>query len=250
MNKKLKYIVITGLLIAMAYAGYNIISYYKDAADFEKAQSTYEEDYQAWDMSISQEELDSMSDGEKNIARFRSFKKKYPAALGWINIPGTNISYPYAQGPDNDYYLWRDLEGNDHRFGTIFLDEDNAQDFSDDNTTIYGHNIRYKVYFHQLMKYREPSFFEEAPLIEISTENSFYKYEIFAVYPALPNENYNALSYSGEPKTQLEEMIRSRNEVKGNVPKDFTDMLTLQTCIDEDDRLIIHAKLISKEDYR
>ena len=36
-----------------------------------------------------------------------------PDTVAWLTIPGTNIDGPVQQGPDNDYYLRRDSDGNE-----------------------------------------------------------------------------------------------------------------------------------------
>ncbi len=40
----------------------------------------------------------------------------------WIEIPGTTISYPVVQGPDNNYYLRKTFSGQYNVGGVIFFD--------------------------------------------------------------------------------------------------------------------------------
>jgi len=62
--------------------------------------------------------------------------------VGWIVVPGTDISYPIVQGTDNDHYLRRTFAGEQNSSGTIFMDYRNSADFSDRQTILYGHNMR------------------------------------------------------------------------------------------------------------
>ena len=50
--------------------------------------------------------------------------------VAWIRIPDTRIDYPVLQGRDNEQYLHTDMEGNDSVAGAIYLDMDDAPDFS------------------------------------------------------------------------------------------------------------------------
>ena len=54
--------------------------------------------------------------------------------VAWIYCPGTKINYPVLQAEDNDYYLYRLLDGAENINGSIFMDYRNASDFSDGNT--------------------------------------------------------------------------------------------------------------------
>ena len=62
-----------------------------------------------------------------------------PDIIGWLTIPGTHIDYPLAQGEDNVMYVNRDAKGEYSQSGCLFLDCQNAVDFSDFNSIIYGH---------------------------------------------------------------------------------------------------------------
>ena len=50
--------------------------------------------------------------------------------VGWLYIPDTQISYPIAQGSNNDQYLYRLMSGEYNAAGTIFLDAGASRDFS------------------------------------------------------------------------------------------------------------------------
>ena len=51
--------------------------------------------------------------------------------IGWIQIEGTEISYPIMKGTDNSYYLKHTFEGNYNIAGSIFVDYMNSSDFED-----------------------------------------------------------------------------------------------------------------------
>ena len=83
--------------------------------------------------------------------------------VGWLTIPGTVIDYPILHDPEsNETYLYEDIEGNRTSSGSIYLDCDNAADFSDLHNVIYGHHMRNGTMFKDIMKFREQDFFGRA----------------------------------------------------------------------------------------
>ena len=73
---------------------------------------------------------------------FESLLAQGPDVKAWLELPGTVIQYPVAQGEDNSYYLKHLYDGTANKVGCLFIDYENAEDFSDNNTIIYGHNMR------------------------------------------------------------------------------------------------------------
>ena len=64
--------------------------------------------------------------------------------VAWVYMPGTAINYPVVHTNDNETYLNMDFNqqnGFSARCGTIFLDCNNAGDFSDANNVLYGHHM-------------------------------------------------------------------------------------------------------------
>ena len=75
--------------------------------------------------------------------------------MGWLRIRALGISYPVVQGEDNDFYLHRTFEKEDNFAGCIFVNCDNSGNFTDQNTIIYGHNMKDGSMFGKLKKFRE-----------------------------------------------------------------------------------------------
>jgi len=113
---------------------------------------------------------------------FETLFKRNPDTLGWINVPGTIIDYPFVGSRDNTDYLLRDIGGNKSDFGTIFMDMGNSSDFSDRNIVIYGHNMNNGTMFAGLHKFSDIEFFDENREIKIYTPAGMRVYEIFAAY--------------------------------------------------------------------
>ena len=86
---------------------------------------------------------------------FESLKAINPDVKGWLYIEALDISYPVVQGPDNDAYLHTTYEGTSNFAGSIFLDYQNQDDFSDGNTIVYGHNMKNLSMFGKLKQMKE-----------------------------------------------------------------------------------------------
>mgnify|MGYP005945403765 CR=1 FL=1 len=86
---------------------------------------------------------------------FESLKAINLDVKGWLYIEALDISYPVVQGPDNDAYLHTTYEGTSNFAGSIFLDYQNQDDFSDGNTIVYGHNMKNLSMFGKLKQMKE-----------------------------------------------------------------------------------------------
>ena len=84
-----------------------------------------------------------------NLIDIDKLKNEYDEAIGYIEIPNTNISYPIMQGEDNNYYLKHLPNGDSNKIGSIFIDYRNNE-FNDQNTIIYGHNFNNGTMFIKL----------------------------------------------------------------------------------------------------
>lgn len=170
-------------------------------------------------------------------------KAKYPDMVGWIKIEGTDIDFPVVQGKDNDFYLNHTYKGEYHPFGEVFMDKDDKPDYSDQNTVLYGHNVRSGHVFHDLEQYKEQTFRDAHPYIEIDTVDGKKTYEIVAVYTASAYDPYRKPNYSEEEWEKFRTWVKGKNCIKESLPDREGRILTLSTCSDEEDRLVIHAVL-------
>lgn len=99
---------------------------------------------------------------------------------GWIYCEDTPISYPFVQSPDNDYYLYRLLDGTQNPSGSLFLDFRNQFDLSDWNSVIYGHNMGDGTMFACLNEYKKQEYYEAHPVMYLLTPQKQYKVELVA----------------------------------------------------------------------
>ena len=92
---------------------------------------------------------------------WKKLKKINGDIVAWIKIPGTKINYPVVQAKNNEDYLHKTFSGKYNSSGCIFLDSGCKNDFSSDNSIIYGHHMRNGSMFAALVKYKERSFWKK-----------------------------------------------------------------------------------------
>ena len=110
-----------------------------------------------------------------------------PHTVGYIEIPGTKLSYPVVQTPENrDYYLDKDFQGKKSAFGTIYAELADINKPSD-NITLYGHNMKDGSMFAVLHKYQDKAFWEENQIIFFDTLYERHTYKVFAAFKTSAN---------------------------------------------------------------
>lgn len=183
---------------------------------------------------------------------FEGLWKTNRDVYAWITIPGTEIDYPILQHEtDNTYYLNYNIDGSYGYPGCIYTENMNSKDFSDNNTVIYGHNMKNGTMFAQLHKYEDASFFEENQKIHIYTPNEELSYTIFAAYIYDDRHLLYSFDFSQEEvyADYLEEIknMRSMNAlVRDDVEVTTEDkIITLVTCLGNqpEKRLLVQAVL-------
>lgn len=178
----------------------------------------------------------------KSIVRLR---EDYPAAVGWIIVPGTDVDYPFVQGKDNDYYLRRGIDGKYLYAGVPFMDYRCAPDFSGENTILFGHNLRNGTMFGTLSRFKEQSFFTEHRYFYVFLEHSIIRAEIIACLVVTPNQ----APYVFEPEITSdfpETCIRQARCAAAGLSFSATDrFITLATCDYEknDSRVILIGRI-------
>lgn len=106
-----------------------------------------------------------------------------PDLVGWIEIPGTDISYPVVQRKETtDYYLRRDFYGEYANHGCIYVREQCDVFEPTDNITIYGHRMRDGTMFAGLLQYKKEAYWQEHQTIYFDNLFERKTYEIVAVF--------------------------------------------------------------------
>ena len=114
---------------------------------------------------------------------FSVWKSVNEEIYGWLEIPDTNISYPVVQSAASDeYYLRRHYDGTSNTYGTIFSQGTyNNTGFTDRVTTLYGHDVwNEDLYFHQLHKFSDDTFFDEHTKVYTYTPEERQTWNILA----------------------------------------------------------------------
>ena len=167
-----------------------------------------------------------------------------PGYKFWLSIPGTAIDYPVVQHEDNQYYLTHDFFLKEQINGSIFADCRSIP-LAADNTVLYGHNMKDGSMFAGLKKYREKSFYLENPAVWIFYQGKWKECPIFSCQIRSENDAgaYKTNLLMEEWAGYLQEMKESSIYDTGITPEGNEKLVTLSTCINRKERLIIQALL-------
>ncbi len=121
----------------------------------------------------------------KNPIDFAELQAVNEDVIGWIRMSGVKIdgemlSYPIAQGRDNNFYLHRTFKKVDNFAGCIFLNSGNSKFFSDQNSIVYGHNMKNGSMFGLLKNMKDQENYDRHPYFWIFTPKLIYQYRIFS----------------------------------------------------------------------
>lgn len=172
-----------------------------------------------------------------------------PETVGWIQVPGTQIDYPYVQTTDNDYYLTHSFDNTQNEAGWVFLDYRNHDALSrNTNSIIYAHGRLDGTMFGSLHQVLEPEWQNNASnhVIRISTAEEDSLWQIFSVYRVGNTNDYLYTEFDDtDTYDAFLDLISGRSAYQFDANVTNADrLLTLSTCIGTDDRVVVHAKLI------
>lgn len=128
------------------------------------------------------------SDIGEILPEYRKLYEENQDLAGWIRIEGTGIDYPVMQTlNDREYYLHRNFQKEESYSGMPFAGTGNLLE-SDDDIFIYGHNMKNRTMFTDLMRYENQEFWKKHPIIVLDTLYEHREYKIFTVFYANEDE--------------------------------------------------------------
>lgn len=178
---------------------------------------------------------------------FKELKKKNKDTVGWIQVKGTNINYPFVQSSDNKYYLNHSFDKSINGAGWVFLDYRNNKSEFDKNTIIYAHGRLNHTMFGTLRNILNSNWLKETNnhVIKLSTEYENTLWQVISVYKIPETSDYLQINFGNGEFKQFGDMLIKRSEYNFNTSiSDSDKILTLSTCYDDSNRVVLHAKLI------
>lgn len=170
--------------------------------------------------------------------------------IGIIRIDD-EIVQPIVQGENNEEYVRKNIYGDYHDSGTVYLDYRNNID--DKNLVIYGHTHLFidGSMFSNLNNYLDEDYYNAHKTVEIEFEDEIRKYEIFSVYIWNENDGADFMTVDFSENSiydydvHLETMVKNSIYDNPNINIDSIDQIvTLVTCYKQDisKKIIIVAK--------
>lgn len=185
----------------------------------------------------------SSSEGQAEAAHSYDFDKLHevnPDIYAWLTVPGTAISYPVVRSGDDketDYYLTHTVDGVSGLPASIYSEKENAADFSDFNTVIYGHNMKDGTMFRDLHKFEDQTFFDEHTIFTIETEDRLLTYTIFDAVEFDDRHLLKAYDYTTQDGrqaflTDIENVRNLHSHLRNSVSVSTSShIVTLSTCV-------------------
>lgn len=242
------------LVIAIAiflFSGYKLYTIY---SEYNKGDSEYES-IEKEVITIKTPEVEEGEETEEKPIFTVDFDKLLSInkeTVAWIRFDEpSKINYPVVHGTDNDKYLKTTFEGKKNAAGTLFVDVNNAGDFSDRNTFIYGHNMKNGSMFGRLRKYKDADFCKQNPYFYIYTpDGKEVKYQVFAACIVEDtSESYKKFYADDNEYLEYLKYIKSiaRYDTGVEVTAD-SQIVSLSTCtnVTETQRLLVHGVKIEE----
>ena len=182
---------------------------------------------------------------------FKELKEKNNETVGWIQVNGTNINYPFVQTTNNEYYLTHSFNKKKNQAGWVFMDYRNNKNEFDKNTIIYAHGRVNGVMFGTLRKILTNGWLNDSNnfVVKLSTETENTLWQVFSVYKVPTTNDYIQVNFINNTEfIEFGNMLINRSSYNFNTSINGNDkILTLSTCYNENEKVVLHAKLIKKE---
>ena len=170
---------------------------------------------------------------------------------GWIQVPGTNVNYPFVKTTDNSFYLNHSFDKSFNSAGWVFLDYRNHID-NDKHLILYAHGRFDKTMFGTLRNISTNGWLnnQDNYVIKLSTPKVNSLWQVFSIYKIPNTSDYLKVSFvDDEDFLSFTNMLTNHSVYNFNTSISPNDkIITLSTCYDDNIKSVIHAKLIKKED--
>ena len=247
-------------VILIIFSGYKIYVWYKDSNDIQ----VYTDEI---NNSVT---IDKISDDENVIVvksneaksnpywdyikmdlidvNLSELEKTNEDVVGWIQVNGTNINYPFVQTTNNDYYLTHSFNKKYNQAGWVFLDYRNNVKSFNKNTIIYAHSRLDKTMFGSLKNLLKSNWYDDKNnhIIKLSTKKQNTLWQVFSVYHLPTTNDYLKINFSNNSEFKsFAKMLQDRSVYDFHTTVDEQDkILTLSTCYKNNQKMVMHAKLI------
>lgn len=224
------------------------------------------------------ERMEAFLNTDDNASKYRDYVYGHPNfenylqinedVIGYIRIPDTKIDYPVLWNETEDnYYLKRNLDGSTGYPGCIYVQNINANDFSDSVSILYGHNMMDGTMFGELGKlYRREDFRKEHPYIFLYKMDAVCVYELVeaSTYsddhlfaPYFEKDGDDNFYFTELPEGAQEDVFRRIKEygdrnayVKENAEIGENDnLIVLSTCYGDRRRFVVAGRLLFYREY-
>ena len=184
-------------------------------------------------------------------ADFKELKLINNEVKGWIQVNGTTINYPFVQAINNEYYLNHSFDKSYNQSGWVFMDYRNNIESLNKNTILYAHGRMDTTMFGSLKNIIKSNWYNDSNnyVIKLSTEYENTLWQVFSVYRIKTTSDYLQINFTDDSVYQnFLDMLMNRSVYNFNTSINSNDkILTLSTCYNDSEKVVMHAKLIKKE---
>lgn len=192
------------------------------------------------------EEEDKLADARLDFAvDFDTLLAVNADVAGWIWMQDTVINYPVLHSKqDNDEYLYTTYDGKNNSSGSIFIDYRNNAGYVDDNTVVYGHNMKNGSMFAVLKKLTGQEFYDAHKEFYILTPEGNRRYEIISVFQVdALSSLYDRQFATIEDKQVWLDRVLQKSAVLSPYTTSVEDtFVMLSTCVSGDD---LRARIVA-----
>jgi len=182
---------------------------------------------------------------------YEELKSINDSVKGWIQVNGLSINYPFVQAKDNKYYLTHSFDKSYNKAGWVFLDYRNNIDKLSRNNIIYAHGRVNTAMFGTLRTIFSSNWYKNKDnhFVKLSTETENTLWQVFSVYRIKTTSDYLQIDFNDDSEYQtFLDMLKNRSQYSFNTELSSKDkIITLSTCFDQKDKIVMHAKLIKTE---
>ena len=175
--------------------------------------------------NLIEESIEINEDTQEKKINWDYLKSVNEDIVAWTEIEDTNINYPILKDKDV-YYLKHSFDKKYNSNGSIFTTD--LLPFEEDETIVYGHNMRNGSMFSNLGNYLDKDFLYSHLKFKIYTPNGDYEASVFSVYSigiGIENNNIKSLDFNERIK-YYEKTSKYYIENNDNINK----IVKLSTC--------------------